>query len=504
MKVRNGVPYSGLQKINRISQQMKRASARQAQRELSNSGLKRIRAEVVSVNSTNNTIRVRRYTSLNDDGSPGAADPFDYPVVGGVLPSVGQMVFGVTDNGKPTFFGKPGSGGATTTTTGVSPNRGDADVTLTTSSERVQVFGTALTAERFVTLPASPPAGTAFTVLRLASTTGTFPLTIRDSALAAIHSLTGADSWVEVWWNGTAWVFRHSDDESLDPAYVLRAGDTGIGRMRATNLTPLSEDELITKSYGDSIVGSNHVHSWYSASDTYWFLGTLRPPGGTLATYDKIFLLAQGGAPWDQGSTTQEILIYNHSSTEIRGYVDRRGWTTDPETRWAIRGYRQADNSINFYAFVQANQPGTLLLSGKIQQADGNGAASMTRIVPGTPATATPVGTVVFDSRNWMSATQTVVATTVIQPTGPIINISAGAAVTITSANNIRDGAPNQEIQLVNVGSFAITLTNANNVRFTSGTNLTLNPGQSVRLSYRIHAAGGAANEWRQISTVGL
>ncbi len=439
-------------------------------------------------------------TRLSDARAPTAHNHSGVDITSG---TVNVLRIGTGTKDTTTFyrgdgaFAVPAGGGGTATT--VSGNRGNVSVTLTSASETVQVFATALTAERFVTLPefTSSDAGRSFVILRRPAATGTFPLTVRDSALAVVHRLLAADSWVEAYWSGSIWVIRHSDDESLDASYVLRAGDTGIGRLRGTAVAPLSEDELVTKNYADSVVGSQHVSAYYLATSTFWFLGKLRVSSATV--FDKLFLSVQGGAPWDSGQAMQDIIAYNQSATELIATVDRRGWTFDPVGRWAVRAYRQADNSLDFYAFVLANEPGTLRLGGILQKQDA-GVAVVSRVVPGTPSTTTPAGTLAFDSRTWETPTQGLAAATRIFPRGArTVPISSTAAITLTNALIMPAGQPDETKVLRNVGSFAITFTNGNGVRFISGANLALAAGASLTMQF-----SGAHNEWRQLHPVGI
>lgn len=129
-------PIGGLYDIDALARKYVRRSKKQARRVVDTVGLKSLRAEVMSVDAASNTIRVRRYTSLNDDGSPGTEDPFDYPVVGGVLPQVGDLVFGHSDNGKPVFFGKPGGGSGSGAVSTTYPVQGSG-----TSSDRIRLAG---------------------------------------------------------------------------------------------------------------------------------------------------------------------------------------------------------------------------------------------------------------------------------------------------------------------------------------------------------------------------
>lgn len=82
------------------------ANRRDAEAVNSALGLRRIRGEVVDVNSVDGTVQIRRATSL--DPATQAAGPPDeefYPVVGGALPEIGDWVVGIEDNGGPTILG---------------------------------------------------------------------------------------------------------------------------------------------------------------------------------------------------------------------------------------------------------------------------------------------------------------------------------------------------------------------------------------------------------------
>lgn len=82
-----------------------------AQGAIAQFGASIVRGEVTDVNE-DNRIQIRRAASLEDDGSPGDPDPSYYPVASpGKLPSVGEWVWGIENNGKPVILGaEPGKG----------------------------------------------------------------------------------------------------------------------------------------------------------------------------------------------------------------------------------------------------------------------------------------------------------------------------------------------------------------------------------------------------------
>lgn len=82
---------------------------------------------------------------------------------------------------------------------GISADRGDANVTLTLTDYRIQRFGTKLTANRTITLPATGAEGARFIIRRDAY--GAFTLDV--GGLKAFPANTSGS--IEVAWDGSAW-----------------------------------------------------------------------------------------------------------------------------------------------------------------------------------------------------------------------------------------------------------------------------------------------------------
>lgn len=99
------------QDLLRIAKAMAEESAKAQQDAIATMGLTNIRGTVVAIDA-NNKVRIRRSTSLNDDETPGPADPGFYPVASpGVLPQVGDLVWGFANNGGAVIMGKEAAAG---------------------------------------------------------------------------------------------------------------------------------------------------------------------------------------------------------------------------------------------------------------------------------------------------------------------------------------------------------------------------------------------------------
>lgn len=88
----------------------------------------------------------------------------------------------------------------------VGSNVGNADATLTLDqSETIVMFGSAITADRSVTLPGTGRNGFTIRVVRMAAATGAFNVNVGTGPLKA---LAAASTWCEVTWSGpaSAWV----------------------------------------------------------------------------------------------------------------------------------------------------------------------------------------------------------------------------------------------------------------------------------------------------------
>jgi hypothetical protein len=87
----------------------------------------------------------------------------------------------------------------------VSADNGDAAATLTRgTSEKTQVWNTALTAARAVTLSTTNVKnGDTFKIIRTASATGAYNLNVGTGPLKALSS---AGEWCEVMYDGSAWI----------------------------------------------------------------------------------------------------------------------------------------------------------------------------------------------------------------------------------------------------------------------------------------------------------
>lgn len=89
---------------------------------------------------------------------------------------------------------------------GVSADRGNADVTLTMADAPIQRFNTQLTANRTVTLPtANQVVGSRFRIIRHAATQGAFTLTVQTMSPTNKVIANSTSGWVEAMWDGSNW-----------------------------------------------------------------------------------------------------------------------------------------------------------------------------------------------------------------------------------------------------------------------------------------------------------
>lgn len=97
----------------------------------------------------------------------------------------------------------------------MSADSGNANKTVTSITEEVIIYDTAISAARTITLPAASTDnnGVRYRVVRTANCTGAFNLNINDSAAALIKALAAASAWAEVQSNGT--IFRLTANGTL-------------------------------------------------------------------------------------------------------------------------------------------------------------------------------------------------------------------------------------------------------------------------------------------------
>jgi hypothetical protein len=85
----------------------------------------------------------------------------------------------------------------------VADNANAAITLISRRSEEVQIWNTALTADRAVTLSTlNQTPGFTFRIVRTAAATGAFNLNVGTGPLKALT----AGQWCDVTWNGSAWV----------------------------------------------------------------------------------------------------------------------------------------------------------------------------------------------------------------------------------------------------------------------------------------------------------
>lgn len=159
-------------------------------------------------------------------------------------------------------------------TESVSADKGDAAASLAVgSAQRVNVWGTPLTAARAVTLSTVQAVnGTRFRIVRSAAATGAFPLNVGTGPLAALY----AGQWCDVVYNGSAWILeargRLVDIEAtatVDPASLA----TGAATTPATiTVTGAALGDFVKASFSLSLDGVS-LHAYVSAADTvaYFF-----------------------------------------------------------------------------------------------------------------------------------------------------------------------------------------------------------------------------------------
>lgn len=100
-----------------------------------------------------------------------------------------------------------------------------------------------------------------------------------------------------------------------------------------------------------------------------------------------------------------------------------------------------------------------------------------------------------------LPGSQALVATDAIVTSMDVVQISAAAAITLTSAPTIADGLNGQKVMLINTGGFDITLQDqgtlvGSNLRL-SAAGITLTPRDSVQLMYL-----SAVGDWVQVGSV--
>ena len=110
----------------------------------------------------------------------------------------------------------------------VSPDNGDANLTITAIMERIQLFATSLTANRTVTLPTTGLFnGQTYVILR--TDTAAFTLTV--TGVATIPS--GVSGLIVAVYNGTSWELQ---DFRFDITYVTASQLTGYALIAAVNV----------------------------------------------------------------------------------------------------------------------------------------------------------------------------------------------------------------------------------------------------------------------------
>lgn len=111
--------------ISQIARAQAAEAASQAQDAIGTMGAQLVRGEVVATDPLTGTVQIRRYTAINDDGTPGGADPAFYPSVAAALPKVGSEVFAIGNTGGLVILGEVLSD--TIPIGSVQPYAGDAD-----------------------------------------------------------------------------------------------------------------------------------------------------------------------------------------------------------------------------------------------------------------------------------------------------------------------------------------------------------------------------------------
>lgn len=163
------------------------------------------------------------------------------------------------------------------------------------------------------------------------------------------------------------------------------------------------------------------------------------------------------------------------------------GSVTDNTVTWTVEGgYWSAWREV--VTGGDTSFTGDLSISGSFSA--GGGVTATGAIAGGSLSTGGSLG---FDGTlsSVPSATQTLIATSVIQPDAYNVAVRADANVTLTSTPSIAAGLDGQEITIVNLGTFTITLNNAvgTTLRVQGGT-VTLDANDSIRMTY--YASEGA------------